>query len=146
MISEREGNRGDLSRLPLSQISLGVVCPMANEEPTAVKFVREVLAHCASPGFKSVTLFVILDKKKWKSNFTNKWIISGLVIGFVVSRRDVRRGFNLLHGALHILPQRNSPVFALGQQLRNRWIEHGVFCVDLLKPLLENLVAAHKIA
>jgi drug/metabolite transporter (DMT)-like permease len=26
--------------------------------------------------------FVILDKKKWKSNFNNKWIISGLVIGF----------------------------------------------------------------
>jgi len=63
MISEREGNRVDLSRVPFSQISLGVVCPMANEEPTAVNFVREVLAHCALPGFKSVTLFVILDRK-----------------------------------------------------------------------------------
>jgi drug/metabolite transporter (DMT)-like permease len=27
--------------------------------------------------------FVILDKKKWHSNFSNKWIIGGLVIGFV---------------------------------------------------------------
>lgn len=63
MLSEREGNRVDPRRLPLSQISLGVVCPMANEEPTAVTFVREVLAHCALPGFKSVTLFVILDQK-----------------------------------------------------------------------------------
>jgi drug/metabolite transporter (DMT)-like permease len=27
--------------------------------------------------------FVILDKKKWHSNFTNKWIIGGLVIGFI---------------------------------------------------------------
>jgi drug/metabolite transporter (DMT)-like permease len=26
--------------------------------------------------------FVILDKKNWRANFTNKWIISGLVIGF----------------------------------------------------------------
>ena len=27
--------------------------------------------------------FVILDKKKWHSNFRNKWIIGGLVIGFI---------------------------------------------------------------
>ena len=63
MIGEREGNRVELSRLPFSQINLGIVCPMANEEPTAVPFVRDVLAHCASPGFKSVTLFVVLDQK-----------------------------------------------------------------------------------
>ena len=27
--------------------------------------------------------FVLLDRKNWKANFTNIWIISGLVIGFV---------------------------------------------------------------
>jgi dolichol-phosphate mannosyltransferase len=62
MISAREGNRVHRT-VPLSEISLGIVCPMANEEPTAVTFVREVLAQCISPGFKSVTLFVILDQK-----------------------------------------------------------------------------------
>ena len=27
--------------------------------------------------------FVLLDKHQWKFNFSNKWIISGLVIGFL---------------------------------------------------------------
>lgn len=44
----------------LAVISLGVVCPMANEEETAVRFVNAVLGECA--GFKSVTFFAILDR------------------------------------------------------------------------------------
>jgi dolichol-phosphate mannosyltransferase len=65
MNSEMERNTANVAdgHSPFSQISLGVVCPMANEEPTAVSFVRSVLAHCASRGFKSVTLFAILDTK-----------------------------------------------------------------------------------
>lgn len=48
---------------PLSEISLGIVCPMANEEASAVPFVNEVLDQCRSQGFKSVTLFAVLDNK-----------------------------------------------------------------------------------
>ena len=42
-------------------LRLGVVCPMANESESAVRFVDTVLAECKRYGFKSVTLFVILD-------------------------------------------------------------------------------------
>lgn len=42
-----------------STISLGIVCPMANERDTAEDFVRAVLSAC--PGFKSVTFFAVLD-------------------------------------------------------------------------------------
>jgi dolichol-phosphate mannosyltransferase len=42
-----------------SAVSLGIVCPMANEEDTAESFVRAVLTHCG--GFKSVQMFVVLD-------------------------------------------------------------------------------------
>lgn len=52
-------NREDGS--PLSNIKLGIVSPMANEEATAVSFVNAVLAQCAPRGFKSVTFFVVLD-------------------------------------------------------------------------------------
>src|SRR5260370_10535041 len=47
----------------LSKISLGIVCPMANEEATAVSFVNSVLEQCSDEGFKSVTFFAILDGK-----------------------------------------------------------------------------------
>jgi len=49
-------------RLPLrrSEISLGIVTPMANEEANAEAFVRDVLSRCA--GFKRVVMFVVLDK------------------------------------------------------------------------------------
>jgi dolichol-phosphate mannosyltransferase len=46
---------------PLSQISLGIVCPMANESKSGVAFVHEVLAQCASAGFKTIKFFVVLD-------------------------------------------------------------------------------------
>jgi dolichol-phosphate mannosyltransferase len=44
------------------RIKLGVVCPMANERDTAVRFVREVLGQCAPWGFESVTFFAVLDR------------------------------------------------------------------------------------
>ncbi len=47
----------------LFHISLGIVCPMANEEHSAAAFVSEVLVKCRQEGFKSVTFFAILDKK-----------------------------------------------------------------------------------
>jgi dolichol-phosphate mannosyltransferase len=49
-------------RLKLNEISLGIVCPMANEEDSAVPFVNAVLDQCVPAGFKSVQLFVILDR------------------------------------------------------------------------------------
>jgi len=47
----------------LSTINLGIVSPMANEEPTAVPFVNAVLEQCALNGFKAVNFFAILDEK-----------------------------------------------------------------------------------
>ena len=47
------------SNLRLCDISLGIVCPMANERATAVEFVNSVLAECE--GFKEVIFFAILD-------------------------------------------------------------------------------------
>jgi dolichol-phosphate mannosyltransferase len=44
-----------------ADLRLGVVCPMANEAATAVRFVDAVLDECAVHGFDSVTLFVVLD-------------------------------------------------------------------------------------
>jgi dolichol-phosphate mannosyltransferase len=49
-------------RSPYSKIRLGIVCPMANEEATAASFVDELLAECKGQNFKSVTLFVVLDR------------------------------------------------------------------------------------
>ncbi|MBN1391616.1 MAG: glycosyltransferase [Sedimentisphaerales bacterium] len=42
-----------------SNVSLGIVCPMANERSTAVEFVNAVLEKCI--GFKSVIFFAVLD-------------------------------------------------------------------------------------
>src|SRR5690348_37125 len=42
-----------------SEITLGIVTPMANEETNAEAFVRDVLSRCL--GFKRVVMFVILD-------------------------------------------------------------------------------------
>jgi dolichol-phosphate mannosyltransferase len=55
MNSFKLGNNG----LRFSKTSLGIVCPMANERPTAVEFVNAVLEQCK--GFKSVMFFVIFD-------------------------------------------------------------------------------------
>jgi dolichol-phosphate mannosyltransferase len=48
--------------LRFAGVSLGVVCPMANESATAVAFVNAVLEQCNSRGFKAVSFFAILDK------------------------------------------------------------------------------------
>ena len=47
-------------RSKLAEISLGIVCPMANEEESVVPFVNAVLNQCE--GFKSVKFFAILDR------------------------------------------------------------------------------------
>ncbi|MHC4722567.1 MAG: glycosyltransferase family 2 protein, partial [Planctomycetota bacterium] len=47
------------STLRLCDISLGIVCPMANERATAVEFVNAVLARCEE--FREVIFFAILD-------------------------------------------------------------------------------------
>jgi dolichol-phosphate mannosyltransferase len=43
----------------LSNIKLGIVCPMANEGGESTRFVREVLAKCV--GFREVVFFAVLD-------------------------------------------------------------------------------------
>ena len=49
-------------RTGFSDIKLGIVCPMANEEDSAARFVNAVLNECAPRGFESVTFFVVLDR------------------------------------------------------------------------------------
>jgi len=46
--------------LRLSDINLGIVCPMANEMSTAVEFIKAALEQCE--GFKSVKFFAVFDK------------------------------------------------------------------------------------
>lgn len=46
-------------RIDRSDIKLGIVCPMANEERTAVRLVHDVLDQC--DGFGDVCFFAILD-------------------------------------------------------------------------------------
>jgi dolichol-phosphate mannosyltransferase len=45
----------------LRELSLGVVCPMANESESAVRFVDAVLSECLRYDFAAVTLFVVVD-------------------------------------------------------------------------------------
>lgn len=52
----------NVNRQQFSAVNLGCVCPMASEEQTAISFVDAVLERCRSRDFKSVTLFVILDR------------------------------------------------------------------------------------
>jgi len=47
------------SRYQKDDIHLGIVCPMANEKETAVKFVNAVLDQCQ--GFKQVSFFTVFD-------------------------------------------------------------------------------------
>lgn len=49
------------SKRAFSTVHLGIVCPMANEEASAVPFVNEVLDRCSTFDFKQVTFFAILD-------------------------------------------------------------------------------------
>ena len=48
--------------LPIEEISLGIVCPMANESATAVRFMNEVFEVCSAQNLKSVDVFVVLDR------------------------------------------------------------------------------------
>ena len=65
LMPRMETEAANLRRAPtqLSAISLGIVCPMANEEISATAFVSEVLEKCRQERFKSVTFFAILDRK-----------------------------------------------------------------------------------
>ncbi len=44
-----------------SLLRLGVVCPMANEERSAVRFAEAVLDECTEAGFGEIAMFAILD-------------------------------------------------------------------------------------
>jgi dolichol-phosphate mannosyltransferase len=46
----------------LIDISLGIVCPMANERSNCERFVRETISVCKNFGFKSVSFISIFDK------------------------------------------------------------------------------------
>ena len=52
-------NHNNSSRL--SEVNLGIVCPMANERETAVELVNSVLQQCRN--FKSVKFFAVFDNK-----------------------------------------------------------------------------------
>jgi dolichol-phosphate mannosyltransferase len=45
----------------VSDIQLGIVCPMANERSTAKEFVNSVLEQCRGRNFKSVRFFAVFD-------------------------------------------------------------------------------------
>jgi hypothetical protein len=47
--------------ITLSDIRLGVVCPMANELSTAEEFVSSVLERCRDKDFRSVIFFAVFD-------------------------------------------------------------------------------------
>jgi dolichol-phosphate mannosyltransferase len=42
---------------------LGIVCPMANERQTAVRFITDLLRQCDAHDVAAVTLFVVIDRK-----------------------------------------------------------------------------------
>jgi len=58
---EKEMNSSDIDNngFRFSEITLGIVCPMANERSTAVELVNAVLAQCKD--FKSVMFFAVFD-------------------------------------------------------------------------------------
>src|SRR5688500_11626401 len=47
--------------IDLRTIDLGIICPMASEADSAIRFVDAVLAQCRARDFKSVTFFAVLD-------------------------------------------------------------------------------------
>ena len=47
--------------ITLSDIRLGIVCPMANELSTAEEFVSSVLEQCRDKDFRSVNFFAVFD-------------------------------------------------------------------------------------
>jgi dolichol-phosphate mannosyltransferase len=50
----------ETGRLKMVDIHLGIVCPMANERETSIKFINLVLEQCK--GFKEITFFAVLDR------------------------------------------------------------------------------------
>jgi dolichol-phosphate mannosyltransferase len=54
------GTNSECSRL--SHIRLGIVCPMANEEDSVIRFLSAVLEETVSAGFESFTFFAVLDR------------------------------------------------------------------------------------
>ena len=44
-----------------SSLKLAVVCPVANESATIIRFVRAVLDECGQAGFQSVKFFAVVD-------------------------------------------------------------------------------------
>jgi len=54
-------NQTRQTAVKLSDVYLGIVCPMANERDNAVEFVKAVLEKCR--GFKRVSFFVVFDNK-----------------------------------------------------------------------------------
>jgi len=59
--TETHAARTDLPDPRYAEIRLGIVCPMANEEASAVRFVNEVIAQCDRHQFKSISFFAVLD-------------------------------------------------------------------------------------
>jgi dolichol-phosphate mannosyltransferase len=55
------GAGGDDGLIDLATIQLGVICPMASESDTAVRFVDAVLEKCRARDFKSIAFFAVLD-------------------------------------------------------------------------------------
>ena len=47
--------------IDLATIHLGVICPMASESDTAVRFVDAVLEKCRARDFKAINFFAVLD-------------------------------------------------------------------------------------
>ena len=45
----------------ITNINLGIVCPMANERENAEKFVLDVIEMCKKYNFRSVTMYTIFD-------------------------------------------------------------------------------------
>src|SRR6266508_345656 len=60
-VHPRSSSRTSAKSSRFSQINLGIVCPMANEEVRAAQFVNELLDLCQTAGFASVRMFAVLD-------------------------------------------------------------------------------------
>ena len=50
-----------MSSASVNHVRLGVVCPMANEEASAVAFIDDVIDQCRARNVKAVTFFAVLD-------------------------------------------------------------------------------------
>ncbi len=59
-----DGEQSDVApgRKTFSDLTLGIVTPMANERETAEAFVKQVAAECQQYGFREVRHFAILDR------------------------------------------------------------------------------------